>query len=385
MFRSSVNGARRTAFTGVMALAIFAGTSVVGVVAAPGVSSAATTPTLSLSGATSVKTSNGMGWTLGVGWDEETATTSAVTVGLERTDKTGGTGHEEHAWSFLVTTATLAFDAKAKTATLDTGTQTKPVATVDLAFSATSATKATCTTGSETIYKGTLSGDLSLVTGLTGGGTVGGKTLHFTVGTPELTVDADCVPPVPVNKCLVASAFSSGNPSASPSAEGISETVSGKAEDFVAVGKVTLLTNPANAERADVAEERTAPATYDATTKVYSVTTSASGLVTGSAKLSGGTLTTTTSTCSSAGKSHTETQTSATDANYKSPPGMTINARTLLSGVLSVPASTKTGNYAVVTVKAAAQGGIPAPTASLPGLPSLPFPVPMLSQGSPAG
>jgi hypothetical protein len=320
MFRPSAKGVRGTALTRIMALVIFAGTSVSGVVAAPGVSSAATTPTLSLGGGASVKTSNGVGWSLFVGWDQAIAdTTPSVTVGLQRADTTGGTGYEEHLWTFPVTTTTLVFNTKAETATLDTGTQTKPVATIDLAFSATAATKGTCTSGSETIYKGTLSGDLSLVTGLTGGGTVGSKTLSFTLGTPELTVDSDCLAPV-ASACVTSSFFFSGNaPTISPSAEGLNETVSGKAENIVDVGRDTALKSPKNAYRTDLAAQDTSPATYDATTKVYSVTTSTSGLVTGSATLSGGKLKTVTSKCSFAGKKYTLTDISATGEGHQRP------------------------------------------------------------------
>jgi len=335
------------------AIAIFAGSALAGVASAPAISLAAT-PTMSLGGAATSVTANSLTWMLLVSWNQiVSGETPTLVVGLQRTDTTGGTGEEGHYWYFDVTTSTLTFSAKTGTGTLNAGTQASPAATVKLSFKSTSNKKGTCTSGSETIYSGTLSGAVSLaLTGLTGGGTAGGTNLKFTMGTPQLTVDSACVPPVP-SECAAALAFSSGNSAVtSPVAVGLSEKPSGKAIDFVGVERQTLFSSPKNAVRDDVADQEGAPAKYDSTTKVLSVTTSTSGLVTGSAKLSGGTPKTATTTCTVSKQKYKLRATSDQNAKYASPAGKSISAKTSLSGTLTAPASATTGIYDVITVKA---------------------------------
>ncbi len=55
-------------------------------------------------------------------------------------------------------------------------------------------------------------------------------------------------------------------------------------------------------------------------------------------------MSTITSKCSSAVKKYTVTETSATNAYYKSPAGMSISAHTSLAGVMSAPASNEDGS-----------------------------------------
>ncbi|MGD0085357.1 MAG: hypothetical protein ABSD78_19535 [Acidimicrobiales bacterium] len=206
---------------------------------------AAAHSTLSLGNAgTSVKTSNGVTWTLVVGWDQvESTEPPNLSVGLERTDSTGGTGYEFHDWSFVVTTATLKFDSTTGAGTLNSGTQASPIATVDLAFRATSSKKATCSSGSKTIYSGTLTGKVSLVTSLTGGGTVKDASPSFKTARPEITVDSSCV--VPTDDCTAELLFVSGtSDTTTPLASGLSETVSGKAIDYVGVIREKALSAP---------------------------------------------------------------------------------------------------------------------------------------------
>jgi hypothetical protein len=304
---------------------------------------------MSLSGGTSVTTSDGVPWTLGVSWDGSGAT-PILGIGLIRTISTGGTGYELHVWSFQVTAATLKFNATTGVGKLNIASQAKPVAKVDLKFKETSSTPATCASGSETIYSGTLNGKVSLVTGLTGGGTVGGSALNFTVGTPEIIVDSSCLPP-PANECLGLSGFVSGTDTTSTLGAGFWGTIEGVTDDSVDIETQTALSAPANATRLDAAEQDAAAPTYDSKTKVLSVTTSTSGFVTGSATLSGGTTSTTTSTCSFGAKTYTLTATSDSDANYASPAGKAISAKTSLSGTMTVPDSTGVASYEIVTSK----------------------------------
>jgi hypothetical protein len=337
-------------------VAIFAGSSAAAAGSAPGVSLAATTAPIagtaastSLYGDTSVTTSNGVAWTLEVSWEQAVSGVPPVLgIGLMRTIPAGGT--ELHIWSFQVTAATLKFNAKTGVGKLNIGAQAKPVAKVDLAFKETSSKAATCASGSETVYSGTLKGKVSLVTGLAGGGTVGGSAVSFTAGTPEIIVDSSCSP-APANECLGLSGFVSDTDATSTFGAGFWGTEEGVALDSVDIESETALSAPAKATRLDAAEQAAAAPTYDSTTKVLSVTTSTSGFITGSATLSGGTVNTTTSTCSFGGKTYTRTATSDTNADYTSPAGKAISAKTSLSGTLTVPDSTGTASYEVVTSK----------------------------------
>jgi len=352
MFKARSRGhiARRIALASTLAIGMLAGGGLVAAMSFPGAALAATTSTMSFgTGGVSVKTSNGVAWVMALGWDQALSGKAAsMSVILTRTDHTGGTGVELLSWLLPVTTSTLKFSSKTGSGTLDTGSQDNPVAKVDLSFKATSSKKAACTTGKETLYTGTTSGELLLVTGLKSGGTVGGTAVRFT-GMSQLTVDSACV--VSFDECVASTAFGSGILSGKPYAAGGNALESGKAVDVVDVATYTDLSAPKNAVRYDTAGQYASPSTYNSSTKVYSVTTSTSGLVTGSATLSGGTVTTSHSSCTYAKKSYTVTTISDFDARYASPAGNPIRAKTGLTGTVTVPAPT-TGFYGIQTVKA---------------------------------
>lgn len=302
--------------------------------------------TLNNAGA-AVKTANGQSWILTVA-DSNVADT--LTVGLLRTVTTGGTGNEGHNWSFNVLASSLTFDTSTGVGTLKGGSGTSPVATIDLNFKATSHKAATCTSGSETIYTGTLSGEAELVTGLTGGGTVGGKSVKFNVkgSAPEILVDSSCV--APIDECLAAISFSSSTTGKKVEAAGLDGTEDGTKVDFVTVARKKTLSSPKGAMRTDYADVDTSPPSWNAKTGVLSVTTSSAGIVTGSATLSGGTVKTSTFPCSYAGKSYTVHVTQNTTANYASPAGQAITAHTSLTGKLVAAATKGAGVIEILTV-----------------------------------
>ena len=295
-----------------------------------------------------VKTSNGQSWTLSVA---DSSTPDALTIGLVRTVTAGGSGAEEHIWYFDSPASSLAFSTSTGVGTVTGGSSTSPLATVALTFKATSHKAASCSSGSETIYTGTLSGEAELVTGLTGGGTVGGSSVAFTAkgSSPEVLVDSGCVPPE--NDCTAATVFSSGATGATTEAGGFAGTESGKKFNFVSVARKVTLTSPKGAYRIDTALDlNTSPPSWNPKTDVLSVSTTSSGIVTGSATLSGGKPKTVSYPCSYAGKSYTITETEDTTANYASPAGEAITGHTSLTGNLAAPASAKDATYVVTTV-----------------------------------
>jgi hypothetical protein len=297
-----------------------------------------------------VKTSNGQSWVLTV-----SATTAArdLTVGIVRTVTAGGTGSEEHVWTFDVSATSLKFDKSTGIGTLKGGSATSPVATIDLTYTATSHKAADCSSGSETVYTGTLSGEAEVVTGLTGGGTVGGKSLKFTVtgSSPEVLVDSACVPVT--NECVALTDFASGQTAATPEAAGLSGTVAGKKYDFVTVAQRVNLAKPTGAYRSDDGLVDAPAAVYNAKAGTLSVKTTSAGMVTGSATLSGGTPKTVSVPCSFGGKNYTITETQDTTAAYTSPSGQAVTAHTSLTGNLVAPDAATGALYIVATVKAA--------------------------------
>jgi hypothetical protein len=307
----------------------------------PGAPSA-TTASVTVAGSTTVKTSNGQSWTLSVA-DSNNA--SGLAIGLTRTVSTGGKGAEEHVWGFKSKASSLTFSKTSGDGTIKGGSSTGKVATISLTLTSTSHKAGTCTSGSETIYTGTLSGEAELVTGLSGGGTVGGKSVKLTA---SATVDSDCV--TNTNDCLDSTLFDSGTSAGPIQAVGLSEPTAGKTFDFVSVLQELNLSSPKGATRSDIALVQAPLATWNSKTGVLSVTSTSAGIVTGSATLSGGKTMTSSTPCTYAGKSYTVKDTENFTATYASPAGQAITGHTSLGGKLVAPSSAKDAEFIVSTV-----------------------------------
>lgn len=342
---------RIPALIGVAALVAF------GVVAGPlgeaaaGAAVPATTAasTLSLVAASTVKTSNGQSWDLAVSWVEVSASFPAsVYVQIERTVTSPDAGYEAHSWSIPVKTNSLTFSSSTGKGSLNPGSETSPLASIDLAFDASSHQAVSCSSGSATRYTGTLTGKLTLVTGLSGGGTIGSSAMKFVANSPEVEVDSGCVPKPTAQPCAAGTDFDAIGASSAPGVVAISSGT-GSTEQ-IAVVRQTDLSAPSGAVRSDQAGLTKAPApTYSASTKKVSVTTSSSGIVTGSATLSGGKQSTSKSTCKSGGVTYTLTDLSDPSATYASPSGKALAAHTSLTGVFSAPAKIADAEYDVTT------------------------------------
>jgi hypothetical protein len=302
----------------------------------------ATAATVTVAGATTVKTSNGQSWTLSVA-DSNGA--SGLIIALSRTVSAGGTGAEEHSWQFMSPASSLTFNKTTGDGTIKGGSSTGKVATVSLTLTSTSHKAGTCTSGSETIYTGTLSGEAELVTGLSGGGTVGGKSVKLTA---SATVDSDCV--TNTNDCLDSTLFDSGTSAGPIQAVGLSEPTAGKTFDFVSVLQELNLSSPKGATRSDIALVQAPLATWNSKTGVLSVTSTSAGIVTGSATLSGGKSTTSKFPCTYGGKTYTIKNLENFTANYASPAGKAITGHTSLGSELVAPSSAKDAEFIISTV-----------------------------------
>ncbi len=264
-------------------------------------------------------------------------------LGLERQVTTSGSGYEFHDWNFNVTSSSFKFNDK--TGTLDSGTQANPVASVDMTFKTTSSKAATCTTGKETIYEGTLSGKASLVTGLANGGTISG-TYNFNVDTPQVEVDQDCVAPEG-NECGASLIAGSGNTSGPALIAGSLPTASGT-EQVVGIDGTTDLSSPKGATRTDILE------LFDVSGKVYATYTgtevkiASTGIVSGTGVVSGGKpVKEPPEACTYDGTKYTDTTVLDEPANYSG----NFSAKPSIGTTMTVPATTKTGIYLVTTSK----------------------------------
>jgi hypothetical protein len=335
-----------------IAAALLLGLPMAAQAAAAGVASATTSPhaaltltstSLGLDGAT-VTTANGTKWYLTIGASNASIDGGVgheATMELARQAKVGGrTSDELHAWTFNTSATTFKFSTTTGDGTVDTGSLASPVAMIDVKFTATAHTTATCLSGKETLYTGTLSGEAKLVTGLSGGGTVGGSSVAFRASIdgskPTVTVDDDCTTPFPCPTSTEV-VFAAAPKYPSPLfVEGGDGFISGKNIDLVTISNDVTLSSPKGATRDDDAFIEAAPSTWDQATKTLKVTTSKTGIVTGSAVLVGGKSSSFPFPCTVAGKSSHVTETGYT-AKFSSPAGHAITAHNKIGGTITFP------------------------------------------------
>lgn len=306
-------------------------------------------PVLTLSGgAATVKAANGTKFFLTptVIYDE----VPSLGVNLARIVGSGKTaGVEEHLWSLPMTASDLTFSSSSRTGKLDTGTEDEPVASVDLTFTATSAKSGSCESGSETIYTGTLKGSITLVTGLSGGGTIKAHGVTFDADgyTSELTSDDGCVASLG-DLCKSALIFGViGHVDVS----GGDITYVGSSPDEVGLEKRIVLSSPAGASELSLVSEGSPAPVWNPSTGVLSISTGG-GIVKGSATLTGGKKTTASFPCSYGGTSYTMSLVSYQKAKYSSPAGKVITGHEAIGGKLSGPKTSKKAYFEITTAKA---------------------------------
>ena len=253
---------RFTRSAGIGALAVSAlviVSPVAGAASAAPVSHLRTAATLQLNGLANVKTSNGVKWDFDVSWDDAFTSGGTASLGLDLerlVASSGASGFEFHSWSTSVKSSTLTWNGK--TASLNIGTEASPLATAVVTFHETSSKKVTCTSGKETDYSGTMSGKATLVTGLSGGGTVSASSWTKA----ELSVDSGCLTPL-TNPCVPELIAGAGFGGTGPSVLAGSLSEGSAPENVVGLTLSTTLTAPKGATRQSVA------AMIDKAGKVY--------------------------------------------------------------------------------------------------------------------
>jgi hypothetical protein len=287
-------------------------------------------------------TSGGHTWKMGLSLIGGSAGGPVITSMAIETPHLSGT--EIHNWSMEMPAADFTVNKTTGAATINSHSDLSPVLSMTLTYKPTSHTAGTCSSGSETDYSGTLTGSVTLTTGLKG---LTLSDAHATFSTPnKLQVEAACVPPL---ACEFASWDGGiGGSSSAPIAAGIAAGTPGHLVYFTEVGRRVSLPAPTGATRDDGATVSGAAPVFNSTAKSLTVKGLASGAVTGSGVISGAKMVTPgTATCTLDGKTYKETSTIYSEASWSSSTQFT--GSTILTGTLKV--TTKgTGEFVLVTL-----------------------------------
>jgi hypothetical protein len=284
-------------------------------------SAAASAAAYSLSSGPAAVKAGGHTWDVAVLFASGATASQAGSLDVEIYRAAGKDQLEEHTWTFSVPNKIFSFSGG--NAKLNAGSSASPLASVDVAFTEKSKKPETCLAGSGTVYTGTLKGSVTIKTGFKQTGTLRVKNVSFSAPN-TVKASTGCVPPTP---CLSEWISPKGGVLA------LGDTIGGPGDQKTTtiVAKTKKLS--AKVIRVDGAVMTTAAPTFSGGT--LHITTSSSGIITGSATMSGGTkegpeaLPCVTPN----GKEFTEHITIYADPAFKSPAG--IAAHTLLTGTLT--------------------------------------------------
>jgi hypothetical protein len=253
-------------------------------------------------------------------------------------------GTEIHDWGMQMPGADFTVNKTTGAATINTHSDLSPVAALNLSYKPTSHTAGTCSAGSETDYLGSLTGSVTLTTGLKGLKLSDAKAAF---GAPNsLQVDAACVPPLACSFATWGGGL--GGAKTAPTAAGITTGTPGHQVHFTNVTQKVSLAAPGGATRTDGAAVRASAPAFNSKAKSLTVKGLASGAVTGAGVISGAkTVIPGTETCTLAGKTYTQTSTSYLGASFSST--KQFKASTILTGTLKV-ATKGGGEFDLVTL-----------------------------------
>jgi hypothetical protein len=273
--------------------------------------------------------------------------TSAIT--LTRPVTTGGSGAEVHSWTFNVPLSTLTFNAATGQATFNTATAGGPLAAIYVVFKGASEKSVSCASGSERIYTGTLSGKVTLRTGISGGGTVGGPAVSFS-GTNSFTSDSRCISRFPPPTCISGATFTAG--SRDVGLVGAPQVRRGRAVEAVNLSHLSRLRLPSGATRSDGAFIFAPPSRYRSRVLAVYGGASSSSIVTGTATLSGGTISPPAlGSCVEGGTTRTQAKTFHNNVKYQSLAGKTFEAHEVIGGAITVPSTVSSASFVDFTVR----------------------------------
>jgi hypothetical protein len=285
-------------------------------------------------GAVTVHTANGKSWAMSVsvnpnGDGSTDGMRETLVRPLPKTD-------EGHDWFVSIPDTSLTFDSNSGNGTLKTPQSVAALTTLNLKFTTTSRRNATCTSGSETYYRGNLTGTAILHTQLHAGGTVGGQHVSFAQGKTEVIADSSCVPPSSSNPCYKNVSFQANGASL--------HTLfgAGAPGPFVELVHSVMLSKPAGSRQDEFSTNSSQAPAFNANKHTLQVWAAASGAFTGTGKFTGGTLSKSAGACTVKGVHHTERLRFYNNAVFRNGANHPLVAHTSLVGTMTVPKTNHT-------------------------------------------
>lgn len=257
-------------------------------------------------------------------------------------------GHEVHDWMFDDFPARDMSVSAGGRATASSGSALSPMASVKLAFTASSHTVESCDSGAQqTTYTGQLTGSVRLATGLH---KLTVAATRVTFGMPStLAIRADsCIP----NNCnsFALWGLSSAARFQPPfrQAVGYQTGQPGHLSHYTEVGHLIWLSKAKEIMRQDWAILKTAPPRFSQSRRTLSISTSRNGAVTGSAVIGPAkAIAPETSTCVIGGTYYQETDVGY-NGQFVSPAGHHLEGHTLLTGIEQIGRK-GTGGFDIIT------------------------------------
>jgi len=257
-------------------------------------------------------------------------------------------GIEHHTWGGQLEADEVSVSSAAKV-TIDSRSNLSPVASLSLTFKPTShkTTAADCATGKEIIYTGTFKGSVRLNTGLKG---LKLNAAPVSFGTHNtLTVLGSCV----FSPChFINWDSTSGPPGSAALAGGLDIVIPGHFSDTTIIRRSVAIPGKNGLVRDDEWSIAAKAPTFNKASKSLSVTSSSSGLVTGSATFAHGKPSGpppfTPKICLFQGKKYVQHDTQYLNASFKA--SRPFEAHSILNGLVKVQRSS-VGRFDIVTLK----------------------------------
>lgn len=242
------------------------------------------------------------------------------------------TGHEIDSWDFNLARSILTVNQRTGDATLNSRSSFAPVAFVKLKFTTTRRHKASCTSGSETNFSGSVSGSLTLIANHRG---LKFQSAHVRFTGGFLSIDHDCMTRIAPSLCAPG-AWGIGSPHVN--AAGTAQGLPGQRTAFVAsIFETVNLKAPAGATRSISVSGSSNKPVFNSSKKTLQV--SARGVISGAALMkASGPPAVNTFRCVLGGK-HFKARDVTYTAKFASPKGRQFQARSIVAGLLKAPRS----------------------------------------------
>jgi len=242
------------------------------------------------------------------------------------------TGHETDSWDFNLARSILTVNQRTGDATLNSRNSFSPVAFVKLKFTTTKRRKASCTSGSETNFSGSVSGSLTLIANHRG---LKFHSAHARFTGGSISIDHDCITRTPPSLCAPG-VWNIG--SRTVNVAGTAQALPGERTTFVAsIFETVNLKAPAGAMMNIGVFGSSGKPVFNSSKKTLQV--SARGVISGAALMkASGPPAVNSFPCVLGGK-HFKARDVTYTASFASPKGRQFQARSIVAGLLKAPRS----------------------------------------------